>query len=383
MRTMKKAKNKIRTQAQISSVGYGAEPTWNEKIEDNELHLIRCLNWYNYCATANEEKRWLIEWAKSHLSKSDTQKISKIDAKGCVNVGRMARMKTLGCPLDLKCPDRKGTSFLKFETVVDQLIHRAKKQEKKNAAENAPTKKSVQDYIRENFEKISGDLNHVIDEQINLIRSGKKPDFNFEAWVKDNNIATIYMRKIYDDMKPMLAEFKLAASKKDPQLTEGYSIYKAKHMKMIIELLENILAGSKTVAKTKKKRVYRKRKPKDVTKVVAKVKYLSEHKELGIRSLSPTKILEAKMAVIYNTKYNIIEVYEASVGTLSVKGARIVNYDPKKTYKQRIRKPKELLKHINDKGVRAFKNAMKDITTVKGEPSGLIGPHSVILLLFA
>lgn len=377
MRTMAKRKNKIRTQEQITKVGYGSEPTWEGKIDDAELHLVRCLNWYNYCASASEEKRWLIEWAKKHLSVADANRVSKLESKACVHLGRLARIQTLGCSLELRY--HNGAKMVPFKEAVDSKIKRVKVTDK--AA--TPNRKSVQDYIRENYERISGDLHHEIDQQLSLVLSGKKTTFKFEEWVKANDIATIYMKKINAEFKPMLAEFKLAASKKDKQLTEAYAYLKAVGLKKMIALLTDIVEGTKIVAKNKPKRVYRKRKPKDKTKVVSKVRFLPEDKTLGIRSQSPTKILESKMIVVYNTKYNTIEVYEASTGTLSVKGARIVNYDPAKTYKQRIRKPKDLIKKINGKGIRAFKNAMKEIKTKQTVPSGLIGASGVILLSFA
>lgn len=78
------------------------------------------------------------------------------------------------------------------------------------------------------------------------------------------------------------------------------------------------------------------------------VTYLKEDKELGLVSVSPAKIVGAKKAFLYQTKYKVGMVFVAKEGeTLTITGSSIRNFDSSQSYMKTIRKPKEFFKANN------------------------------------
>lgn len=93
-----------------------------------------------------------------------------------------------------------------------------------------------------------------------------------------------------------------------------------------------------------------KAKPKETTatlnadkaKAVKTMTYQKKDEELGIESLSPARLVGAKAAILYNTKYRTLLRFVAKPGeTLVVSGSSIRNHDEEKSTSRKIRKPKE------------------------------------------
>jgi type III restriction enzyme len=113
-----------------------------------------------------------------------------------------------------------------------------------------------------------------------------------------------------------------------------------------------------------------------------KVKYQQEDKTLGIKSLSPTKIIGAEKVLLYNTQSAKATIIEAnSSHGLSIKGSTIIDFDSSisKSYTKKIRKPAEFMKEIKDKGIRAVKSSLDSIKTSSYECSGRINEDTIIL----
>ena len=83
-------------------------------------------------------------------------------------------------------------------------------------------------------------------------------------------------------------------------------------------------------------------------KAASKVTYKDEDNNLGIISVNPTNLIGAEAAVIYNTKNKHCEIYFAETGKrLSMQGAKIINFDSKKSTGKTIRQPETNLLHWN------------------------------------
>lgn len=148
---------------------------------------------------------------------------------------------------------------------------------------------------------------------------------------------------------------------------EGYESYSKLELKAFIKVIDELLS----LLSTKKPRKERKARKINPEKIVKKVKYMIEDTGLGIKSLSPTKILNANSVWLYNTEKRKIYYYEAEAGkSLSLKGTSILNYDESKSFSKKLRKPEETLK--------AFMLAMKVpatklIASIKAVPSSVKG----------
>ena len=87
---------------------------------------------------------------------------------------------------------------------------------------------------------------------------------------------------------------------------------------------------------------------KVASQAVKTTTYLKEDKELGVKSVSPAKVVGAKKAFVYQTKYKIGMVFIAKEGeTLSINGSSVRNFDPAQSYMKTIRKPKEFFQSAN------------------------------------
>lgn len=72
----------------------------------------------------------------------------------------------------------------------------------------------------------------------------------------------------------------------------------------------------------------------------SKVRVKDEDTALGLQSIDPTNLVGAEAVVVYNTKTRHVEVYRCSgTNKLSMKGARITNFDPSLSQGRVLRDP--------------------------------------------
>jgi hypothetical protein len=121
-----------------------------------------------------------------------------------------------------------------------------------------------------------------------------------------------------------------------------------------IEKFKAILAGLEdayqrsggvinNLAKPKPKAVATPEPSKQMMSQAAKtVTYLKEDKALGLTSVSPARIVGAKRAFVYQTKYKIGMVFVAKEGgSLTIAGSSIRGFDSEKSFMRSIKKPAE------------------------------------------
>lgn len=99
-------------------------------------------------------------------------------------------------------------------------------------------------------------------------------------------------------------------------------------------VVENLIKSKPKVQQQPVKKV--------ASQAVKTTTYQKEDKELGIVSISPAKVVGAKKAFVYQTKYKIGMVFIAKEGeTLTINGSSVRNFDPAQSYMKTIRKPKD------------------------------------------
>jgi LysM repeat protein len=87
----------------------------------------------------------------------------------------------------------------------------------------------------------------------------------------------------------------------------------------------------------------------DKAKAVKTMTYQKKDEELGIESLSPARLVGAKAAILYNTKYRTLLRFVAKPGeSLVVSGSSIRNHDEEKSTSKKVRKPKDFFA-VNDR----------------------------------
>ena len=103
-----------------------------------------------------------------------------------------------------------------------------------------------------------------------------------------------------------------------------------------------------------------------ITKLVGKLKYMKEFSELGLKSLSPTKIPESQEMFVYDTKKRKLHYYTADKlsGGLSVKNSTIIGFSASESCIKTLRKPKEQLKEFMKASKPNTRKFFKDTSTV-------------------
>jgi hypothetical protein len=156
----------------------------------------------------------------------------------------------------------------------------------------------------------------------------------------------------------------------DLEVIEYFDRWSTKEKSRIIEIFNYILSisGNKTQPETKpvnKKISVRKIVP---SKLVKKIKYLKECKELKIRSVHPEKIVFAKNVWIFNVKTKKLQHYVSATDKgLLVRGTTILNFDEKLSMSKFIRKPEEILNKLSSLGKVEQRKFMSEIKAV-GQP---------------
>ena len=115
--------------------------------------------------------------------------------------------------------------------------------------------------------------------------------------------------------------------------------------------------------------------------MVKTFKFCKEFPELKLTSASPTKLVEASEAWLYNTKTRklIHVVADEYAKTFTVKGSSIVGIDTAKTVMKTLRKPAEQLKLITGVGKPAARKNFNDIKAMDIKFNGRGNEHIIIL----
>ena len=95
-------------------------------------------------------------------------------------------------------------------------------------------------------------------------------------------------------------------------------------------------------AKVQRKPRARKEKPANV--LVAKMKFLREFPELGLKSDEPKSIVGSQQVWLYDVEKRKLACYTAEKGkTLTVKGTTILGWDVAESSMKTLRKPEEIV----------------------------------------
>ena len=211
-----------------------------------------------------------------------------------------------------------------------------------------------------------------------FVVNGTVPDF--ASYLKANNVSSQVAKLIPAFYNNLASELVQVYNKTDEQLVEGYSNFTASKLKkfMTIVMSINDECTQRTVA-AKSERTPRARKEKPASVIAAKVKYMQEFVELGLKSEHPSKIVNASMVAVYNTKYKKLMVYEADDNNkLSVKGTSIIGYSVANSGSKTLRKP-EFTKDILAMSKPTIRQAFKKLTTKEAAVNGRVNEDCIIL----
>ena len=370
----------------------GPEPEWagKEKLTDAEfkIELLKAFQYYNYFYSNKDFRAEVNDYLKkSGKLTKDELRIYKA-SKDCwtpVQVGALIRMLDRGAPL------RANQIDYIFDKVRDAIATVSKadmanadfedQADAAEAANKAKAKPSLFETIQSKLTEQAQALGGEIEGQIDMVLMGQKPDLNVYKWLNENQVSQPVANKIKFFFQAFWSDIKEAKASKDEQLQEAYGNIDKKKYKAFETFFEGMFADFESYNKSKKaERKPRKKKAVSADKLVAKLKYAKDFKELKLTSIRPTEIVGAEVLWVYNTKTRKLGKYIAEFGAqLSVKGSTILNYDEGQSLAKTLRKPEQKLPELLKAGKVPLRKFLEDIKATAIKLTGRINADTILL----
>jgi len=379
----RKAPAKTRDPAFTDEKYTGREPVWDTEraaamSQDEFDHFLRkSFFYYNYYYSQKDCKKHVVKWMQDNgYAKADVSKFIR-------SPDRAIPMTACG----LIMAARQGMPMREKElTYLKERLHEAINSDdlepevvatEKTAvvAVRAPT---IQDRLNEKTAEHLAHFEALYDEVV--LGGTVKPDaFNY---LTANTVPQSQIGKFETLFTVRKGELLVAQERRDEQVVEAYSTYKAADFRRHHAFLDQLLADLdqyRSVKKaTKKARV--KRAP-NKEKVASKLKYMKEEKTLKLVSINPVDIIGAQELWAYNTKTRKLYKYVADSlqGPLGIKGTSITGFDEVKSVGKTLRKPDEKLKEFAKATKVQLRKFLEDIKATETIGNGRMNSDTVLL----
>ena len=364
----------------------GEEPTWEnaDKWDVKKLHAERdrALRFYNYYLTNGEAKLSLLQWMTTPDGGYSGKDISMVESAPDFapdnTSGKLCRCILRGMPAD-------DAMIGKIRASIDTCLNdvRTGRFDRKNPTAKPATATpqiSMAERIRAKVSRtVLQDLEVELDQWLVTASGNDAPDMHKLLDKHDCPPQGIYIIEAWIDKK--LNEFNDVLKGEDAQLVEAYKLYPTKQVKEWVAMLTSMKCGLTTyVAAKKALRKPRAKRTKPAEKQVTRVKYLTASKEYNVTSISPVLIVGAKHVWLFNTKYRLLQYYQADgPAGLSVKGTSIKGWNTTASYRIALRKPDQVLPAIVSKTYLQIQREIDKLTTKAGKPNGRLNEETVIL----
>lgn len=373
-----KAKKQVQRNPLLVDEKYtGPEPVWDTEraaqFDDATFDSVlrRAFFYYNYFYNQKDMKKYVVEWLKAQgtYTKEDIKAFDRASDRALpMTVCSLIKAHKQGMPFR-----GRHVEYIKGE--IARVIREAEP-EVEEVKDDKPKAyvPTIQDRMNEKTAETIGELEGYYDEM-----DAKFKHYDFFV---TNNVPQSQLSKYEELYVKRKAELVEAQAGKDPDLKEGYSHYKAadfkKHIAWIDALVDAVAQYRNVKKATKKVRA-----PRAVSKekVVGKLKYAKENKELKIVSINPADIIGAQELWVYNAKTRKLGKYVADglKGPLGVKGTTIIGYDEQKSVSKTLRKPEEKLKEFAKAGKIQLRKFMDEIKATETKLNGRISADVLLL----
>jgi len=275
-----------------------------------------------------------------------------------------------------------GPVSASMKRVIDSVLSKVKPAVEETVKEEDKTpKRSVQDYMREKAAMIGGHVEQVVDDFV--AGEYKNPEkFSVMEQLRIHEAPAQAIDVIRNPLQFMLEEMREVQEGKCDQLKEGYAHLGKIQVRNFIKFLEQGVADCDNYVQVKKaSRKPRAIKKKTPAQLVKTFKFCKEFPDLKLKSESPTKLVDASEAWLYNTKNRklIHVVADDMMKVFTIKGSSIVGFDTTKTVQKTLRKPVEQLKMITGVGKPAARKNFAEIKATEIKFNGRGNEHIVIL----
>ena len=354
----------------------GKEPTWTAGETYDRVDLMRALSWYNYFCDNKQAKSFLVDYMTSvNRPKEEIALVASSDCKVPNQVGWVARMLCMGYAPPQEVKER-------FVKEFKSILVTTKKQIKETVVVEQPTAPvhtvSIQDRIKEKAEDEVGEVEGLVDD---YITSGCKSSIDVAAYFKGKNLSTVVLNRMCEFFIRKAKEFEEVMNSTDADIKEGYSNFTKVQLRKVKEFYDSLVSETNRSAVANKPiRKKRRIKEKPASVVVAKLNYLQEFAELGLKSIAPEKIIGATQVWAYNTKTKLLGVYNAeNAKGLTVKGSTLQNFNVETSIGKRLRKPEVTIKELLEAGKIKLKKILSELSTKELLLTGRLNSDTIIV----
>jgi len=371
-KTKRKIKDRKILEKQIT------EPVFS--LDNGDMEILRLLNWYNANKSRKDCVKYIIQYMKEDRDYDSTDiKYFKESPDKYIplNSGWLARISMNNDEYEL---DENGQNHL--YDAINSAIERGKRIHNRKKKDVKVRKKTIQDYINEQYIEYIGTLEEELD---NFIENKFKSDFSFYNFLHTNSVKSIHFNKISEYIDRQIIPFQEALNG-DKEMLESMSCYKKTHMKKFIgfytDIFRDLEKYKEEIAKIKPTRKKRKRKIKTPKEQVKKLHYLKEYNNLSLKSINPEKIIGKSELWTYNTKNKKLTRYVCSSATgFMIKGSTLQNVDDS-SLEKRLRKPDEVIPEIMSNAKTRCRKILEKIKTTDYTPNGRLNKHTILLKVY-
>jgi hypothetical protein len=333
---------------------YGPEPIYNRLITGKELN--DALTWYNYNLDQKEAFKFLLSYLTQKGDLNLTKNVKEAGDKFfSFTLGKVARLLLNGATLPAYA----------YEWIDSGLTE------------------GIAKYNRSKFEIVSYKAPGKLNED-NAVMLGKIEDI-IENSTGEDVVPILEAAKASPKTARKVIDYFVEEVKKVNKYCtpEDALVYTKAADEVISEIAIFLDGGDEAPTVSKPAPVKKPRKPRakkviPAEKKVAKVKYLKEFPELGLKSIEPKEIIGKSALWYYDVRYQKLVVVRATNG-LEVKGTTVI-FDEKTSEAKKIgRKTKETLDIVLKGGKVALKKIFENIKTGNIEVTGRLSENTILL----
>lgn len=332
----------------VEKIVYGEEPVF-DKLDYTQTEFINFINWYNYNATHDDIKGYVL----AYIKETNTSLLPLLK-----DVTKTQFNKTLGTLCRMLFRNYPSSDYIigKIDKLLEELITITNEKEAaKPIVDKKPAKviNKVDEYI--------ADIDGWLDNSITTHKFEKKDWNKYSASLIITRKEKLEISEYYSQLLTQLK-----------QSEDEYNLSKQNFEKYVASVEGIVVAFANVTRKP------RKVKPVDLDKLTAKVKYMLDNSDLGFKSIRPRDVIGEKYVLLYDVKYRKLQLICAE-DVLSVRGSTIYGVNKETSISKIIKDPAIIANKFMKGGFLYVLGSFRLLKTKASTPTGALNENIMIL----
>lgn len=308
-------------------------------LNSDKMELVKGLNFYAANSSPENQKEWAIEYCRTHYPQGLEN--VKGASKGIIGTyGSLARLHSRGYILK---PDTLARMHAFFDSLAPDSLSDHYDADGAPIIEEPKPKSKVVRSINPAMRNL--------DDNMDLVLEGKP----YKIQVLEGELGEVVS----------YCEHELSVIEEEPEA------YLPAHRRDLKRLFNDTLEACKAAKLTAKQERIRKVTKRAVppAKQVAKVKFMREDTDTGLKSLNPQAVLGRTKMYVFDTARRRFMCFVGTSAGFAFKGTTVCNVDLAKSSFKRVRKPAQFFKSLGGTNVSALN---KGFAAINGKESPLV-----------